>query len=218
MKNYSDFILNENITSNISDGEIATLFPGRFQPFHLGHLKMIEYAYQHTKSKVVIMQIISKNNKKSVFPKEVLDEINNRIKSNYNNILLDILEFNSVKYGNVPFIGYQIEQLRDNGYEANTICCGEDRESSYSGQMKYLIKKSELDKANKDKDLIIVNDKFNLITIPRFENPDNIEYSGTKVRESLKNNDEELYKKLVPECLYDMFNELKNIFKNGKIQ
>ena len=73
VKTFESF-LTEAFISEISDGQPAIFFPGRFQPFHNGHLAALERASKEFGLPVVPLQILSAR-EESPFPDELLQRI-----------------------------------------------------------------------------------------------------------------------------------------------
>lgn len=154
----------------------ATLIPGRFQPPHLGHIKMAELAENYT----VIMAVINtenNKNKKNFIPfskqKEILYKyINNDVFPSGKNIVIE-------KYTN-GFLPGILHDLREKGYEITEIIAGEDRIESY---------KKQLQLVNNVDHPYSYHIQFK--KAPRLA-------SGTEVRNAIKNKDVKAYNRMMP--------------------
>jgi len=175
--------LKENSNNKVS------IFPGRFQPFQIGHINAMEKLYKQTGAKVVVIQIHSGSNKKTVFPLDLVNKISNDIEIEFQSFIEKIVNFPENMKSFVPNF-YDI--AKEYG-EPIAIGCGTDRKMDYERQTKnYLLKDNpELN--------------FNVIVIERNED----DPSSTKVREAIKNNDIETFKKLTPKSVHKYWNELK---------
>lgn len=162
----------------------VNIFPGRFQPFHKGHLKCCEDAYKKNGYPTVIMYVHNtKFDKKKPFDDELLIKELEIIKKEYDYIE-DYIPMQR------PLLGIMCNDLKEKGYEANIWLAGPDRIDSYKRQLnpKYIdelgVKLPELMETN------------------RYS-------SATEVREAIKNGDENKFKELMPKGTDKMFDEYK---------
>lgn len=175
------------------EGKEVVIMPGRFQPFHLGHLAALENASKQFGKPVIPIQIISKK-EKSPFPEKLLQKIGDEVakKEKY----LERFFIYPQGYG-LTVIPWFVRFLRDNGYETVGMAAGNDREKAYKGQMKYI---------KSDKTDTIVKDEFEMkIVDQRIEGGP----SGTKTRNAIAEGDRESFESMVPEYLYKYYDELK---------
>lgn len=108
----------------------VNIFPGRFQPFHKGHLQCCEDAYKKNGLPVVIMYVSNnKFDKKKPFNDELIIEELEIIKNNYN-FIEDFIPMTK------PLIGQMCDSLKQHGYEANIWLAGPDRIDRYRHQLK----------------------------------------------------------------------------------
>jgi cytidyltransferase-like protein len=167
------------------------MFVGRFQPFTLGHQKVIETIYKQNGYPVVIFLIKAKKKKAEDAFKRPYDEATqlgmlNRLKGK--------LPIEDVKVLPTAAIDKMFNALRPK-YEPVLCGTGTDRMKVYGYQV------------NNDKyrEALGVRDDFGLFEIPRTGK--NI--SATQVRNAMLDGDDKLFKKLTPRGLHNMFDELK---------
>jgi cytidyltransferase-like protein len=171
----------------------VNMFVGRFQPFTLGHAKVIETISKQNGYPVVIFLIKSKTKKKEdafkrPYDEETQLEMLNNLKSKYPIEKVYILDRAA--------IDYMFNAMRADGYEPVLWGTGTDRLKTYSYQV---------DKPEYREDLG-VRDDFGLFEIPRTGK--NI--SATQVRNAMLDGDEKLFKKLTPKEIHSMYGELKD--------
>ena len=201
---YSNFMLHNQIkaTVNLSEAltvkypeqgkELVNMFVGRFQPFTLGHAKVLETIHKENGHPVVVLLVKAKNKKKEDAFKRPYDE----------KTQLDMFKAVQRQY---PFlkeifviptggIDTMFNAMRPK-YEPVLWGTGSDRMKTYGFQV------------NKDsyrEDLGVRSD-FGLFEIPRTD--DNI--SATQVRNAMLDGDEKLFKSTTPKALHKMYSELK---------
>jgi len=171
----------------------VNMFVGRFQPFTLGHAKVIETISKQNGYPVVIFLIKSKTKKKEdafkrPYDEETQLEMLNNLKSKYPIEKVYILDRAA--------IDYMFNAMRADGYEPVLWGTGTDRLKTYSYQV---------DKPEYREDLG-VRDDFGLFEIPRTGK--NI--SATQVRNAMLDGDEKLFKKLTPKEIHSMYGDLKD--------
>ncbi len=164
--------------------ENVTVMVGRFQPPTKAHLGIIDSAYKKYKQKIIIA-IVKSNNEKSPFPFNLVKEIIKRSTKSK----IEVIE---IKTG---FIGDFISPLRDKALEPTIILAGTDRVNSYKGQIKRY------------------KEMFNLnITVKETKRTDE-DISASKVRQAIKDNDEELFKSMTSKGTWGYFKKLKGYQK-----
>lgn len=181
----------------------VNILVGRFQPFTMGHYKCVKEAYKETGLKTMVIMIDTpeaKIDKKHPFSTDFLLPLYNiMFKDPYFRYIEGII---TVKNANIITIS---EELDKKGYIIGSWTCGTDRYDSYNKMsVKY---KSE---AN-------LPDDFKLIEIKRSDE----DISATKVRQSLIDNDEATFDKLMPSKQVslktrlntDLFNKLREELK-----
>lgn len=169
----------------------VNMFVGRFQPFTLGHAKVIETISKENGYPVVIFLIKSKTKKAEDAFKRPYDEetqlaMLQKLKSSY--------PIEDVKILPTAAIDRMFNELRPK-YEPVLWGTGTDRMKVYS----YQVDRQEY------RDDLGVRDDFKLFEIPRTGK--NI--SATQVRNAMLDGDERLFKKLTPRGIHGMYGELK---------
>lgn len=203
--NFNQYLLNQKIESQISPitealkvdhpeqgKKLVNMFVGRFQPFTLGHAKVVETIHKQNGYPVVILLVKAKNKKKEDAFKRPYDEetqvaMINSLKSKY-----PIEEVFVIPTGGIDTM---FNAMRPK-YEPVLWGTGSDRMKTYGYQV---------DKPEYREDLG-VRDDFGLFEIPRTGK--NI--SATQVRNAMLDGDEKLFKKLTPKALHNMYAELKS--------
>ena len=171
----------------------VNMFVGRFQPFTLGHAKVVETINKQNGYPVVIFLVKSKTKKKEDAFSRPYDEdtqlaMLNQLKGKY--------PIEKVYIINSAGIDLMFNAMRADGYEPVLWGTGSDRLKTYSYQV---------DKPEYREDLGVRTD-FGLFEIPRTGK--NI--SATQVRNAMLDGDEALFKKLTPKEIHNMYGELKS--------
>jgi cytidyltransferase-like protein len=202
--NFTTYLKNQNLktqTSPILEAlkvdypeqgkKLVNMFVGRFQPFTLGHAKVVETIHKQNGHPVVILLVKAKNKKKEDAFKRPYDESTqvemiNNLKSKY-----PIEEVFVIPTGGIDTM---FNAMRPN-YEPVLWGTGSDRMKTYGFQV------------NKDtyREDLGVRPDFGLYEIPRTGK--NI--SATQVRNAMLDGDEKLFKKLTPKPIHNMYGELK---------
>ena len=174
------------------DGKRVCIFPGRFQPFHNGHIAALKKASEVLGAPVIPIQILSKTDK-SPFPDALLEKIGKAVAKEFP-FLADYFLYPSNLKTVVP---QMVKYLREKGYESIGMGAGSDRIKSYEPQIKYL---------NSEKSDVPVSEPFRLEMVDEraVGGP-----SGTKVREAILNDDEVTFKNMTPKSVHPFFKELK---------
>ena len=201
---FNNFILHNKVKTSVNlnealkvdhpeqGGELVNMFVGRFQPFTLGHAKVLETIHKENGYPVVVLLVKAKKQKKEDAFKRPYDE----------KTQLDMFKAVQKQY---PFlkeifviptggIDTMFNAMRPT-YEPVLWGTGSDRMKTYGFQV------------NKDsyrEDLGVRSD-FGLFEIPRTD--DNI--SATQVRNAMLDGDEKLFKSTTPKALHKMYGELK---------
>jgi cytidyltransferase-like protein len=170
----------------------VNMFVGRFQPFTLGHVKVIETIHKQNGYPVVIFLIKSKTKKKEDAFSRPYDEdtqvrMLNALKGTYP--IQDVFILPSAG------IDLMFNEMRPK-YEPVLWGTGTDRLKTYSYQV---------DKQEYREDLNVRPD-FGLFEIQR----DDKAVSATQVRNAMLDGDEKLFKKLTPRPVHGMYAELKD--------
>lgn len=204
---YQNFMLHNKIKASVDlnealkvkyveqGKELVNMFVGRFQPFTLGHAKVLEALHKENGYPVVVLLVKSKNSKfkkgdefRKPYDTETQINMFNQVKKQYK-FLKEIL---IVPTGGIDTI---FNELRPK-YEPVLWGTGSDRLKSYGYQV------------NDDsyRDQLNCRADFGLYEIPR--NDDNI--SATQVRNAMLDGDENNFKKMTPRAIHGMYDELKS--------
>lgn len=179
--------------SKITTGKPIVIFPGRFQPFHINHVRSFQRAYKEFGNiPVVILQIMSKN-RKSPFPSVVLDKLAQDLINSYQEIEGFYTYPNT--YGKTVIPNF-VKFLRECGYEPIGVACGIDREIDYSRQVKFI---------NSPDSDVIVKPSFHLKTVD--DRKDNI--SSSLIRQLLIDGNQKEYERLTPKEIHRHYNSLR---------
>lgn len=177
----------------VTDNPKTVLVIGRFQPLHKGHLNFFKNVYKKFNCKVSVVQIHS-NNKNSPLSESTLKQVNELIRSQHYDFLnsINIFPLEDYKFSSLDNI---VRFIRTKGYEPIGLGCGEDRIKQWSTNLKWVKEKS---------DLQLVDDF-------KIENCDDRSagFSGTKVRETLINDDYSQFKEYMPEYLWKFFKPMR---------
>lgn len=159
----------------------CAVFVGRFQPFHNGHFKTVNYIKQQTGLPVILVVINSGNqNEKNALPERIQKTMAEQLK--LDGIIEDYIFLKTAFFGTI------IRSLRPK-YEVDVFACGEDRKDSYNVQLDYM-----RNKAHK----INMNPDVKLIQVDRIS-------SATEVRDIILSDDFAGFKRMVPKCLINLW-------------
>lgn len=196
-------MLHNNIVATVNEGltvnhrehgkEPVNMFVGRFQPFTLGHAKVLEAIHKENGYPVVVFLIKAKSKKKGdEFRKPYSEDLQIKMFKQVQKQYKFLKEIIVLDRG---AIDYMFNALRPK-YEPVLWGTGTDRMKSYGGQVNNPIYRDELN----------VREDFGLFEIPR--NDDNI--SATQVRNALLDGDEALFRKTTPKAIHKMYDVLKS--------
>jgi cytidyltransferase-like protein len=193
LKTFEEFILENNLFEAEFGSQKVVIFPGRFQPFHSGHIAALKKAHDIFRLPVVPVQILSKTDK-SPFDDGLLIKIGNSVAKEFN----WMAGYSLYPPGNKTVIPQMVKYLREEfDFEPVGMGCGSDRLKAYEPQIKYL---------NSEKSDVPVSEPFRLeICDERVPGGP----SGTKVRAAILDGDETLFKELTPKSVHKFYNELK---------
>ena len=189
MKNiptFDDFILMEK-----SSGERICIFPGRFQPFHLGHIAALRETSMRFQCPVIPIQILSKTDK-SPFPDSLLKKMGDAVAKEFEFIAEYVLYPSGLK----TVIPQMVKLLQDQGYKPIGVGCGSDRQKDYDRQVAYL--------TSPKSDVPVDEFRVEMVDARQPGGP-----SGTKVREAIIADDEKLFNSLTPKSIHGFYKELK---------
>ncbi len=180
-----------------AEGKKVVFFPGRFQPFHNGHIASWEKTSKEFGLPVIPLQIVSKR-EASPFPDSLLKKMGADLIKN-NSFIEDYFIYPS-SYGRtvVPLF---VKFLRDEGYEPMGLGAGSDRIKAYEPQIKYIKGPTTDTPVSPDFELKMVD--------ARAEGGP----SGTKVRNALKDGDRDKFESMMPKELHKYFDKLEKYIK-----
>ena len=189
VKTYESFIFE-------AEGKKVVFFPGRFQPFHLGHLAALKRASQEFGLPVIPLQIVSKN-EESPFPDTLLNKMAKDVVS-ANSFIADFFIYPK---GEKTVIPLMVQFLRKKGYEPMGLGAGADRMKGYLPQIAYI---------TGPKTDTPVDPSFSLKMVDAREGDGP---SGTKVRQALRDNDKASFDRIMPKELHKYYEELRKYIK-----
>lgn len=184
--------LSENI--NINDNSV-NIMVGRFQPFTLGHLKCLAAIKNSLGVPTLLCVIPGNGDDKHPFRGEIQDEMLERIKMAYPSLIAD------VAYVKNAFIEPWVLAAKERGLEPVSWTCGTDRAAAYENMVA------------KHGQNYGLNPDFKVYCLDRAD--DNI--SASSVRECLLNDDREGFMKQMPDALYDMYDEMREVMVGDTI-
>lgn len=186
--------LNEALKVNHTEQgkEKVNIFVGRFQPFTMGHVKVLETLYKQNGFPVVVFLVKAAKAKKEDAIKRPYDtetqiEMFKHVQKEYK-FLKDVIVVPSAA------IDVMFNELRPK-YEPVLWGTGTDRMKAYG----YMVNN------DKYREELGVLPEFELHEIQRGDD----DVSATKVRAALESGDEKEFNKMTPSSLHSMFKELK---------
>jgi cytidyltransferase-like protein len=196
MKNlltFEQFVNENNLFEADFGGTRVVIFPGRFQPFHNGHIAALKKAHDIFQLPVVPVQILSKTDK-SPFNDGLLMTIGKAVSKEFD----WMAGYSLYPPGLKTVVPQMVKYLRAQyNFEPVGMGCGSDRLKAYEPQIKYL---------NSEKSDVPVSEPFRLeICDERAPGGP----SGTKVREAIMADDKKLFEELTPKSVHRFYNELK---------
>lgn len=175
----------------------VNMFVGRFQPFTLGHVKVIEHLHKQNGLPTVIFLVKAKKKKKEDSFKRPFDET---MQVNMIKQVMKEYPIETVYVIDTAAIDKMFNAMRPK-YEPVLWGTGSDRMKTYGYQVNNPKYRGELG----------VDDSFRLEEIPRTD--DNI--SATKVRNALLDGDEKTYKSMTPKSMHKMYKLLKQTMEES---
>ena len=175
----------------------VNMFVGRFQPFTLGHVKVVEHLHKQNGLPTVIFLVKAKKKKKEDSFKRPFDET---MQVNMIKQVMKEYPIETVYVIDTAAIDKMFNAMRPK-YEPVLWGTGSDRMKTYGYQVNNPKYRGELG----------VEDSFRLEEIPRTD--DNI--SATKVRNALLDGDEKTYKSMTPKSMHKMYKLLKQTMEES---
>lgn len=178
--------INEEGETDKKKLEPVNLLVGRFQPFHNGHIKMVNQLYKENDLPSIIAVVHPGHNKSGKSP------YNEKLISRY---MEGIVKDNPGKISgyfvvNRGLLGPIYGKAKEHGFLPKAIGAGDDRMEDYNKQMEYL------KKAGGD-----FPDDIKIIQTKRSS-------SGSDVRKKIESEDYTGFKKLVPQAVSNVYNSL----------
>lgn len=167
----------------------VNIMVGRFQPFTLGHLKCLKSIKDSLGVPTLLCVIPGNGDDKHPFMGDVQDEMYGRLKEASPGLIAD------VAYVKNAFLEPWVLAAKERGMEPVSWTCGTDRIASYENMVEKHGEKYGL------------SPDFKVYCLDRAD--DNI--SATSVRECLVNDDKEGFMRQMPECLWDMYGEMRQV-------
>lgn len=178
--------LSEGITTNENSVNIMV---GRFQPFTLGHLKCLNGIKNALGVPTMLCVIPGNGDDKHPFMGSVQDEMYDKLKEANPDLIADVV------YVKNAFIESWLVPAKERGLEPVSWTCGNDRIDAYRNMIEKHGEKYGL------------SPEFQVYLVDRGD--DNI--SATSVRESLLEDNKEKFMAEMPECLWDMYDEMRQV-------
>ena len=178
--------LAEEITTNENSVNIMV---GRFQPFTLGHLKCLKGIKNALGVPTLLCVIPGNGDDKHPFMGSVQDEMYERLKEANPGLIAD------VAYVKNAFLEAWVIAAKERGLEPVSWTCGNDRIDAYRSMVAKHGEKYGL------------SPEFQVYLVDRGD--DNI--SATSVRESLLAGNKEKFMAEMPQCLWDMYDEMRQV-------
>ena len=172
--------------------KMVNMFVGRFQPFTLGHAKVVKQMHEQNGYPVVIFLVKAKKKKKEDAFKRPYDE---QTQLEMLNNLKKELPIEHVYIISTAAIDVMFNEMRPK-YEPVLWGTGTDRMHVYAAQVNKPVYREDLN----------VLPEFGLYEIKR--TGENI--SATKVRNAMLDDDFKAFKKMTPKGIHGMYNDLKN--------
>jgi cytidyltransferase-like protein len=194
INNLPESDLNEGLKVKTTEHgkKMVNMFVGRFQPFTLGHAKVVKQMHEQNGYPVVIFLVKAKNKKKEDAFKRPYDE---QTQLEMLNNLKKELPIEHVYIIPTAAIDVMFNEMRPK-YEPVLWGTGTDRMKVYG----YQVDRQEY------RDDLNVLPEFGLYEIKR--TGENI--SATKVRNAMLDDDFKSFKKMTPKGIHGMYNDLKN--------
>jgi len=195
VKTFESFLY-EAVISAVSNGQPVVFFPGRFQPFHNGHLAALERTSKEFNLPVIPLQILSAR-EESPFPDDLLQKMGDDV-AKANSFIADYFIY---PQGTKTVIPLMVKFIREQGYEPMGLGCGSDRLTDYTRQVAYI---------TSPKTDVQVSPEFTvkMVDARASDGP-----SGTKVREAITTGDQATFDKMMPKELHKYWEELQKYTK-----
>ena len=194
LKMFEEFLIENQVFEAQFGSQKVVIFPGRFQPFHNGHIAALKKCHNIFRLPVVPVQILSKTDK-SPFDDGLLMSIGQSVSKEFD----WMAGYSLYPPGLKTVVPQMVKYLREQyNFEPVGMGCGSDRLKAYEPQIKYL---------NSDRSDIPISEPFRL-EICDERSPGGP--SGTRVREAIIAGDQKLFEQMTPKSVHKFYKELKN--------
>jgi cytidyltransferase-like protein len=192
-KNIPKDLTEDNKSEDKKDLSDVNLLVGRFQPFHIGHLKMAKTLKEKNNLPSIVAVVHPGHNKsgKSPFNEDTVTKYMESVVKENPGVI------DGYFIARKGLLGVIYGAAKELGYNVNLIGAGDDRMEDYKKQSEYL------KKAGGD-----FPSDIEVIETPRST-------SGTEIRDSIQKEDFLKFKKLVPSSVSSFYNTLVSAI-NGK--
>lgn len=178
--------LSENIEIN---GNSVNIMVGRFQPFTLGHLKCLKSIKNSLGVPTLLCVIPGNGDDKHPFTGQIQDKMYEILQESHPDLIA------GTKYVKNAFIEGWAIAAKELGLEPVSWTCGTDRFESYENMVQ------------KHGQRYGLNPEFKVYCLDRAD--DNI--SASSVRECLINGNKEGFESQMPQCLWPMYDEMRQV-------
>ena len=169
------------------NGNSVNIMVGRFQPFTLGHLKCLKSIKETLGVPTLLCVIPGNGDDKHPFMGDIQDEMYEKLKVANPDLIADVC------YVKNAFLEAWVLAAKERDLEPVSWTCGTDRFAAYESM------------AQKHGQKYGLSPEFKVYCLDRAD--DNI--SATNVRECLVNGDKEGFTRQMPECLWGMYDEMR---------
>lgn len=185
MKSLAQYLTEANAPQNVN------MIIGRFQPFTLGHLKCAEYAYKvkGVPSVICCIDTTKADERHPFLTKDIMPYMEKMARDERT-----IAGVVTVKNADIVKMA---DAVRAAGFEPVSWSCGTDRIDSYTTM------------AERYKDMAGLPDDFEVIEIPRTDE----DISATRVRNAIKDDDQELFNKMTPKSWHGAYKKLQQMIE-----
>jgi cytidyltransferase-like protein len=193
LKTFEEFVNEGKVFEAMFDGQKVCIFPGRFQPFHNGHIAALKRTSDLFQVPVIPIQILSKKDE-SPFPEKLLTKMGGAIQKEFGSWMASYFLYPQNLKTVIP---QMVKYLRENGFESVGMGAGSDREKAYAPQIKYL---------NSERSDVPMPEIFRMEMVDE-RAPGGP--SGTRVREAIMAGDQKLFEELTPKSIHRFYDEMK---------
>lgn len=172
-------------------GSEVIIFPGRFQPFHNGHIEAFRRASKEFDLPVLPVVIWTKTSEKSPFDAKLQSKAGSLIAKKFD-FIVDPIVYKTVDLPNI------VADINKKGFTVKGFACGSDRFRSYENQLKKFKDGKYEVKAVEGFDWKMVDDR------------DSDGPSATKIREAIKQDNQKEFERGTPTPIHILWKEFKS--------